>query len=48
MGPTSELTVHVSFMFILNEGIATRFSRSLVVDNVDLGEKKKTKGKQSV
>lgn len=30
------LTVHVPFMLILNEGIAPRLPRSLVVDDVDL------------
>lgn len=33
------LTVHVSFMLIFNESIATRFPRSLVVDDVNLKEK---------
>lgn len=36
LGLTLELTVHVSFMLVLDEGIAARFPRSLVVDDVDL------------
>lgn len=35
------LTVHVSFMFILNEGITTGFSRALTVYHVDLQGRQK-------
>lgn len=35
------LTVHVSFMFILNEGITTGFSRTLTVYHVDLQGRQK-------
>lgn len=33
------LTVHISFMLIFNESIATRFPCSLVVDDVNLEQK---------
>lgn len=34
------LTVHVSFMLILNESIATRLPRLLVVHNIDLKQER--------
>lgn len=45
-GLTWKLTVHVPFMFVLNEGIAARFPRSLVVHYVDL-EISKGKGEDN-